>query len=432
MSSIARGGKNAFRNVIRTVSVALIVGLSIGLALIMVLSVEAVQLRMDSVSAAIGSRITISPAGSVMGVGGVPLTQTQLGDLKSIPHVDKVIHTLSAQIAPKKDSSLDTAISDFGGGSSPMGAVTMPIFGQSTDSIADFKVTSGHELKLKTGALIDEKGDSNTALVGKGIADKNHLSAGSTFTAYGTPIRVSGVFDTGNMWSNNVVLFPLKTLERISGRADQVSMVYVEVDSASNIAAVRKTIGDHVGPMADMTTTQDLLTQAVGPLQDVKRIATQDLIGCLIAGAVIIFLSMLMIVRERRREIGVLKAIGASDGAVVTQFVVEALVLALLGSAVGGIIGAAMTKSVFQQLMLSSHAGTSGGPVSAGTLEIGFKAGWGAFSVVRNASNNLHASVGFGIALWGLVVALAVAMVGSAVPAFLIAKVRPAEVMRGE
>ncbi len=369
-----------------------------------------------------------------MGVGGAPLTSATLGDLSRLPHVTKVVSTLSAQLMPTRDTSLRTSIENFSRPGSTMGPVSMPIFGQSTDSIADFKLSSGHDLKLVSGTAIDGKSASDVAVLGKTLAAKNGLATGSTFTVRCKPVKVAGVFDTGNMWANNVALFPLRTLQTLSGRPDQVSTVYVQVDSADAIAGVQQAIAAKAGSAADLTTTADLLTQAVGPLEDIQRIATQDLIGCLVAGGVIIFLSMLMIVRERRREIGVLKAIGSSNSGVVLQFIAEALVLALLGSAVGGLIGAAAANSVFHQLMLSTGASTANGsaPVSAGTLEIGFKAGWGAFSVVRNASNGLHASVGFGIVLWGLLVALAIAVAGSAVPAWLIARIRPAEVMRGE
>jgi putative ABC transport system permease protein len=432
MNSLLRGAKNAFRNAIRTVSVVLIVGLSIGLALVMVLSVEAVQLRIDGVKQAIGSRITISPAGSVMGVGGVPLTQAQLGDLKGMPHVTRVIETMSAQIAPGTDTNLASSIENFSQPGSTMGPVTMPLFGTGTNDVADTKVTSGHALTMVSGTPIDPTSDTDTVLVGKGIADKNDLTVGSTFRAYSTTVKVTGIFSTKNMWADNVIYFPLAALERIASRPGEVSMVYVEVDSVDNIASVRKTIAAHVGSAADITTTEDLLSQALTPLQEIERIAMQDLIGCLIAGAIIIFLSMLMIVRERRREIGVLKAIGASDGMVVAQFIAEALVLALLGSVVGGVIGVVATTPVFNQLVLASKGAAGTGAMSAGTLEIGFKAGWGAFSIVRGASNNLHASVGFGIVLWGLLVALAVAVLGGAVPAYLIARIRPAEVMRNE
>jgi putative ABC transport system permease protein len=430
MSTILRGGKNAFRNAIRAVSVALIVGLSIGLALVMVLSVEAVQLRIDAVSAAIGSRITISPAGSVMGVGGVPLSSGELGDLKAIPHVTSVVERLSAQLAPGTDTSLRSSIENFSQPGSTMGPVTMPVFGTGTSDLSHEKDISGHVLKLTAGSLIDAAGDSDTVLVGKGIADKNSLKVGSTFQVYKTTVTVAGIFTTGNMWADNIVYFPLATLQRIAQQPGAISLVYANVDTVDNIASVQGVVAGRVGQAADITTTQQIFDQAVGPLLDVKRIATQDLIGCLVAGAVIIFLTMLMIVRERRREIGVLKAIGASDATVVVQFVAEALVLALIGAAVGGIIGAFATTPVFNQLVLTgkANAGTS----ATGSLDLGFKAGWAAFTIVRGATNNLHADVGFGMIGWGFLVALLVAVLGSAAPAWLIARIRPAEVMRNE
>jgi putative ABC transport system permease protein len=430
MSTILRGAKNAFRNVVRAVSVALIVGLTIGLALVMVLSVEAVQLRIDSVSQAIGSRITVTPAGSVMGVGGVPLSTSQLGDLKAIPHVTSVVERLSAQLTAGKDTSIRSSIENFSNPGSTMGPVTMPIFGTGTNDLGHEKAISGRALKLVSGSLIDPTKDSNDVMVGKGIADKNNLSVGSTFTVYATTVRVAGIFTTSNMWQDNIVFFPLVALQRIAGQAGAVSLVYADVDSVDNIVSVRTAIQARVGQAADITTTQDIFNQAVGPLVEVKRIATQDLVVCLIAGAIIIFLTMLMIVRERRREIGVLKAIGASDATVVTQFVAEALVLALIGAAVGGLLGAFATTPVFNQLVLYGKA--NAGDNSAGSLALGFKAGWAAFTIVREASNNLHADVGFGMVGYGLAVALLVAVFGSAVPAWLIARIRPAEVMRNE
>ncbi len=430
MGAVLRGAKNAFRNVIRAISVILIVGLSIGLALVMVLSVEAVQLRIDSVKKAIGSRITITPAGSVMGVGGMPLSREQLGDVSSIPHVVGVVERLSAQLQPGKDTSIRSSIENYSRPGSTMGAVNMPIFGTGTSDLSREKAISGHALKIIDGQMIDMSKDTDQVLIGKGIADKNGLKAGDTFTVYGTTVTVAGVFSTANMWSDNIVYFPLVALERITNQPGMVSLVYADVDSVANIPSVKKVMAERLGQAADITTTEDIFNQAVGPLIEVKRIATQDLIACLIVGGIIVFLTMLMIVRERRREIGVLKAIGASDATVVTQYVVEALVLALIGSLVGVLIGVFVTTPVFNQLVLYGKA--NAGENSAGSLELGFKAGWAAFTIVRDATNNLHADIGFGMLVYGVIVALFVTVLGSAVPAWITARIRPAEVMRNE
>ena len=156
MSALGRGAKNAFRNAVRTVSISLIVGLSIGLALIMVLSVEAVQVRIDSVKSAIGSRITLSPAGSVMGVGGAPVTQQQLGDLAAIPHVGKVIRTMSAQMVPMKDTTLQTSVNLPARAGSAMGGVTMPVFGTGTDDIADYIVALSGKIEEMVKASVEK------------------------------------------------------------------------------------------------------------------------------------------------------------------------------------------------------------------------------------------------------------------------------------
>jgi putative ABC transport system permease protein len=49
-----------------------------------------------------------------------------------------------------------------------------------------------------------------------------------------------------------------------------------------------------------------------------------------------------------------------------------------------------------------------------------------------NVLSNVHATVGFSILLYGLLAAVFIAVVGTAIPSWLIAKVRPAEVMRTE
>lgn len=53
--------------------------------------------------------------------------------------------------------------------------------------------------------------------------------------------------------------------------------------------------------------------------------------------------SMLMSVAERYREIGTFKCLGASDGFIVTVFLMEALLIGIIGSALGGFLGAGLT-----------------------------------------------------------------------------------------
>lgn len=64
MSTVTRGVRNAFRNPIRTAGVTIILALSIGLALVMTLSLKAVTNRIEIVKSSIGNTVTVSPAGA--------------------------------------------------------------------------------------------------------------------------------------------------------------------------------------------------------------------------------------------------------------------------------------------------------------------------------------------------------------------------------
>ncbi len=151
---------------------------------------------------------------------------------------------------------------------------------------------------------------------------------------------------------------------------------------------------------------------------------------------------MVMTVRERRREIGVLKAIGASNVKIVGQFVSEALVLTLCGAVLGVALAAVTSNSITGALVSSNtpSASTSspsgpggGGAFGGGGGDRGFARTLGAQAKsATDLLKNIQTSVGTNLLLEGFAAAIGIAALGSAIPAWLIAKVRPAEVMRGE
>lgn len=429
MGAIVRGIRNSVRSVSITISICAIMGICIGLALVMALSVNVVQQRIDSVKSQIGNTITLSPAGAQFGMGGAPLDESLVSKAAALPHVVNVTKTFSDRLS-SPDITLSTSVdsSAVGGG---MGGVSMPVFITGIDDADGYKSVSGHDLTMVSGSTIDMTRDSDTVLIGKGLADANNLQVGSTFTAYKTKVTVKGIFTTGNMWGDNVVVFPLKTVQRLSGQVGTISMAVIQVDSMDNIPSVQQDVQQQVGSGADITTTKDIYDQAVSPLNAIKDIASRDLIGALIVGAIVVFLSMLLIVRERRREIGILKAIGASNLSVGLQFIAESLSLAAIGSVVGMGIGALLNDRLFSQLVSGQVASASGGgPVNSDMLNIGFKAGWGAFQIAQNATKDLHSMIGLNFIALGLIIAIVIAASGGVVPAIIIARMRPANNLR--
>src|SRR5439155_25577463 len=84
-----------FRNTIRSISIAAILALTIALALVMLLSLKAVQARIDDVKASVGNTVTVTPAGARgFAGGGEPLTAAQIKKIEQTAHVKSVTSTL--------------------------------------------------------------------------------------------------------------------------------------------------------------------------------------------------------------------------------------------------------------------------------------------------------------------------------------------------
>lgn len=448
MNVITRGIRNAFRNTIRTFSIVVILGLSIALALSMLIARQAVSDKIDSVKSSVGNTISISPAGyNAMSDANNALTTEDLAKVKKLDHVSSVAENLSgrlttegatAMVGPggQSDSNATTSLKSAvdlnsvnkkdGDGPKIMinGSSTLPSNFSLPVSVlgtTDPTRPNNRDITIKSGAAIDGSKDTNQAMISTAMADKNNLKVGSTFTAYGETLTVAAIFDSGTQAGNDIVVVSLATLQRLSDQSGVISSATATVDSADNLSSVTSAVTSALGSDADVQSAQEEAENTIKPLKNIQTISMYSLIGAVIAGSVIILLTMIMIVRERRREIGVVKAIGASNISIMAQFMVEAITLTALGSVIGiaaGVIaGSPITK------LLVDNSTSSGG---------GMQAGPGAFRAIGRGVGNVTTSVGWDIILYGLGAAIVIAVIGSSVASFFIAKVRPAEVMRAE
>jgi putative ABC transport system permease protein len=426
MNPISRGIRNAFRSGVRTGSIVLILGLSIGLSLTMLVAQKAVDSKIKSVKSSIGTAISISPAGFNPGSqANNALTVTQLDKVKSLPHVASITENLTDRL--------------------PTTGASMPSFGRFGAADSSSSTTS------LTSPITIGTADANTALISETMASKNNLKVGDTFTAYDTALTVGGIFSTSTQGAQDTVVVSLPTMQRLSGQTSVVTNATATVDSLDNLSGTTAAIKSALGSSnADVTSAQDQADQAVEPLNSVKKVATFSLVGAITAGAVIILLTMIMVVRERKKEIGVVKAIGGSNLRIVSEFMVESLTLAVLGAVIGLLIGVVGGQPVTKQLVSSSTQNTAshqgpenrsfglrdraGGmsgsgdrPILAGGLRGGFRRN----SAVQGLTN-INAQIGWSILLEGFGAAVLIAVIGSALAAGMISKVRPSTVMRAE
>ena len=453
MNVITRGIRNAFRNSVRTIAITVIIGLSLGLALAMLVAHQAVNRKIDSVKADVGNIITISPAGfrGFSGTGN-PLTTSQLAFINKLPQVTAVEESLSDRLT-SSDTNLKSGValgrlgrrflSNSGSFLNSSGLnlanFTPPIRVIGTTAPTDLANTAGGgNFKLLSGTVFPSSSDANVALIGSSIASKNNLKVGSTFTAYSSTITVEGIFSSGNTFSNNIIVFPLATEQRISSRPNELTSVIVYVGSASDVSSITNSITKQLGSAADVTNSAQQNQNYISSLNGIQTVSLYSLIGAAIAAAIIILLAMIMIVRERRREIGVLKALGATNLKVTTQFMAEAVTLTVLGGILGVIIGIFAGSPITNTLVANANSTSSSTAPGFGAHRRlgGFFGGGGIIQrrggfFGRNISN-IHAVVGWDVLIYGIVAAILIAVIASFVVSFLISKIRPAEVMRVE
>ena len=305
---------------------------------------------------------------------------------------------------------------------------TPPVIVTGVSNADNPSIYGADKVTFTSGSAINASNDNDEAVIGKSLAEKNNLAVGSTFTAYSKTIKVVGIYDTGNTFSNNGVVMSLRSLQRLSEQSDAITSATVTVNSVDAIDSSVEAIKTQLGTTADVVSSQASAKTATEPLESVKTISTYSVFGAVVAGSVIILLTMMMIVRERRREIGVMKAIGSSNTKTILQFVSEAITLTAMGLIAGLIIGVFAAQPITKVLVTNSTS--SSNQQQPGAFP-GRRRGIGSNAAIRNI-RDVQTTVGPSVIGYGALVALLIAMIGSAAPAYLISKVRPAEVMRAD
>jgi putative ABC transport system permease protein len=463
MNTFTLGVRNAFRNTTRSFSITLILGLSIGLSLMMLIAHQAVGQKIGDVKRAVGNTITITPAGfSNFSQANNALTVSDLTKVTSLAHVAQFTESLSDHLSTTGSSSFG-AEENGGttslkspvkiGGNGKGGGIMMRSEGKTLPAnftpplevlgTTDPGQLNDASLTTKSGTSIDGGKDANKALISSAMATENNLKVGSTFTAYSTPFKVVGIFDTSSQSGENTIVMSLPTVQRLSGQVGDVTNAVATVDSIDNLSSTTSAVKSALGSNADVQSSQDEADNTVKPLENIQNVSLYSLAGAVVAGSVVILLTMIMIVRERRREIGILKAIGASNVRIIFQFMSEALTLTILGAAIGFLIGVIGGGPVTNTLV--SNANNSDTPtnnmrsesISSGRPEMSRE---GSFmpkrtlgiSRVGDSLRDIHATIGWSALGYGLGAALVISAVGSASAGWLIARVRPSEVMRAE
>jgi len=265
------------------------------------------------------------------------------------------------------------------------------------EEVRNFPVDYGNfisELDMNSGARV--------AVLGSKVAERLYgadgYAIGTTIKIKSVPFKVIGVLESKGGTcgpggdQDETVLVPLSTAhQRLFPRYHNsrgqplVTVIYVQVGSEDRMEAAATEITDLLRTRHDIqfkddddfsVINQKDLLAIFGQITGVLTIFLGAIAGIsLLVGGIGIMNIMLVSVTERTREIGLRKAVGAKRKHILVQFLIESVVLALIGGAIGILLGAAGVMLI-SQLQDSLKAVVS--PQSV-VLATGFSAAVGLF-----------------------------------------------------
>jgi len=337
-------------------------------------------------------------------------------------------------------------------------------------SASDF--TTGQK-NLIDGSLYtyaDYQAANPVVVIEKNLAEENELAVGDTFEANLSgetgkdarfELEVIGIYETvvaegedssGSKFDSfnpagNKFFAPLSVVQELNATPGYVELGSYYFDNVDNTGALEKAFNEELGGETKYEFATDLAdyNQIADPLLKVKNTSVIGLAGALGACALIILLAMVITISGRTRELGVLKAIGATNRQVMLQYAVEVLcicmVAIILAMGATALISQPMgdwllsdNGGIETSMETEEEAGMQARMMKMLSKDTLYKEG-GRFSTDsagEEESTSLDVIYRGSLLGYAVLILLGVSLLGMAVPIIWITRLRPARVLSME
>jgi ABC-type antimicrobial peptide transport system permease subunit len=207
---------------------------------------------------------------------------------------------------------------------------------------------------IQYGGMYDDSGDGNVAVLGQGVSNQLYpgdVPLADSFTFNGQTFTVRGEFNGFNSPPlsisadyNNAIFIPFSLATQFEDNSVPIYEILIKPSNPNQTnkvaAAINAALLSAHGGVRDFTVLKQNQTLAI--TDGILNLLTELIAGIasvsLLVGGIGIMNIMILSVTERTHEIGIRKAVGATSKQILGQFLIEAIMLSLIGGVIGIIV----------------------------------------------------------------------------------------------
>jgi lipoprotein-releasing system permease protein len=199
------------------------------------------------------------------------------------------------------------------------------------------------------------------AMIGVGMARSLGLSIGSEFKAISSKVtatmggtiprikeyQVVAIFDVGmSQYNSSFIFIPLEAAQLYFQQKGAVSEMEVMVNNIEDVGAVKQALNNALGTGFRLTDWQALNADLFGAVEVERNVMFLILTLIIIVAAFNIISGQIMLVKEKGRNIAIMRTMGATRGAILRVFLLSGASIGVAGTVLGCLLGTAFAQNI--------------------------------------------------------------------------------------